>query len=129
MYVYWYDMRPKSWSAQLWFYKIGYEMDIFNIENLNLSQNILSSKYTLFAVVRYQTLIVLPYLTNGPATIEGLTLSTPSFFFSLKLCTLFRKNDSNNCLKKSFLLTMHFLIGLNIILRNCKPQLHIDFKN
>jgi hypothetical protein len=23
----------------------------------------------------------LPYLTNGPAKIEGLTLSTPSFFF------------------------------------------------
>ena len=81
MYVYWYDMRPKSWSAQLWLYKIGYELDIFNLENLNLSRNTLSSKYTLFTVVRYQTLIVLPYLTNGPAKIEGLTLSTPSFFF------------------------------------------------
>ena len=74
-------MRPKSWSAQLWLYKIGYELDIFNIENLTLSHNILSSKYTLFAVVRYQTLIVLPYLTIGPVKIEGLTLSTPYCFF------------------------------------------------
>ena len=85
MYAYWYDMRPKNWSAQLWLYKIGYELDIFNIDNLNLSRNILSSKYTLFAVVRYQTLIVLPCLSNGPAKIEGLTLSTPSIFFFEKM--------------------------------------------
>jgi hypothetical protein len=55
--------------------KTGY-YDIAHFTGKNLSRNILSSKYTLFAVVRYQTLIVLPYLTNGPAKIEGLTLST-----------------------------------------------------
>ena len=81
LYVYWYDMRHKSWSVQLWLYKIGYELDVFNIENLILSRNTISSKYTLFVVVRYQTLIVLPCLINGPAKIEGLTLSTPSIFF------------------------------------------------
>jgi len=51
-------------------------------------------------------------------------------FFSLKPCTLYRRTDSNKYLKIIVLVNYAlFFIGLNIMLRNGKPQLHIDFKN
>ena len=68
LYICWYGM---SWSAQLWHYKIGNELIIFNRKSKSIPefsfikiQLHMPIHSLFFAVVWYQTLIVLPYLTN-----------------------------------------------------------------